>query len=267
MDIQVINLDRSVDRFTQFQKLNFEVPANFLRWPAVDGRMLDPTQLVREQRLEPEALSTYGAGGLGCALSHLALWEQAIGEVRPLTICEDDAIFNLGFPEAAERTLPALRADWDLVLWGWNFNSYLSFQILPDVSPCHARFDERTMRAGIEVFRQQAVDFRLYPLFRAFGIPCYSISPKGAALLSRHCVPLRPMRVYFPGLNRMALNCGIDIMMNAAYPEINAFVSFPPLVITPNDHASSTIQNDPPLAPKPAKADVPQRRRWRFLRR
>jgi hypothetical protein len=56
------------------------------------------------------------------------------------------------------------------------------------------------------------------------------------------CLPLAPLRVFFPLLNRESDNTGIDMPMNAAYPEIDAFVAFPPLALTLNEVALSTVE-------------------------
>jgi hypothetical protein len=78
-------------------------------------------------------------------------------------------------------------------------------------------------------------------LHRALGTVCYTVSPKGAAKLTALCVPLAPQRVYFPLLDRESDNTGIDIAMNAAYPQLAAYVGFPPLALTLNDPALSTV--------------------------
>jgi GR25 family glycosyltransferase involved in LPS biosynthesis len=172
----------------------------------------------------------------------LSLWAIAVEEARALTICEDDAVLSRHFVPCAEAALASLPDDWDIVLWGWNFDSYLGFDMMPGVSPCLASFDQDAMRAGIEQFQNEVPAPRLYRLLRAFGTPCYTVSPKGAALLRQHCLPLRAMSVYFPGLERTLENGGLDTMMNDAYPRLSAFVCFPPLAITPNRHDISTIQ-------------------------
>ena len=63
-------------------------------------------------------------------------------------------------------------------------------------------------------------------------------------MLRDRCLPLRQMDVHFPGLNRALYNTGIDIPMNDAYPEIEAYVGFPPLVVTKNEHETTTVQRD-----------------------
>lgn len=242
MFIALINLDRTPERLAVFAQNNAHVDS-VTRYAAVDGYALDTDALVARGLIDPAALSSYSKGALGNACSHLSLWEMAIREERTITICEDDAILASNFESSADGLMALLPADWDCILWGWNFDTWLYFDMLPGVSPCVAAFDQAAMRQGIAQFQTRAAAPRLFRLLRAFGCLCYSISPRGAARLRRHCLPIRPMEVHFPGLNRTLPNTGIDIMMNAAYPQLNAFVSFPPLAITENRHDLSTTLN------------------------
>jgi GR25 family glycosyltransferase involved in LPS biosynthesis len=244
MQLNLINLDRSTARLSEFQAANAHLEG-IRRFSAIDGYEQDLPALVEAGVFERGVAEGYTPGALGAAMSHLALWEEAIEKGETLTICEDDAIFNRRFTPTAARVLDALPRDWDFILWGWNFDSYLLFELLPGVSPCLSCFDEEQMRLGIEGFQQQAVTPQPFRLQRALGIPCYSISAKGARVLKAACLPLARIKVYFPGLNRHLSNFGIDIMMNHAYPQISAFVSFPPLVLTGNEIGKSTVQMDP----------------------
>jgi hypothetical protein len=45
-----------------------------------------------------------------------------------------------------------------------------------------------------------------------------------------------------PLMGRVFTNTGIDNQMNLVYPEINAFVTLPPLVVTLNENSKSTVQ-------------------------
>lgn len=53
---------------------------------------------------------------------------------------------------------------------------------------------------------------------------------------------MRNFELFFPVLNRKIPNTGIDVAMNKIYSATNSYVSFPPLVVTKNEHESSTIQ-------------------------
>ena len=179
---------------------------------------------------------------MGRALSHVGLWRMAIARAQPITIAEDDAIFHLQFDGLAASVIATLPADWDLVLWGWNFDSILAFDLLPGISPCVSRFDQGQLRNATAKFQIRALSPKAYRLLRAFGSVCYSVSPTGANKLLEQSLPIRPMTVAFPTIDPAFPNRGIDIVMNASYSSIGAFVSFPPLVVTRNDNAISTVR-------------------------
>jgi GR25 family glycosyltransferase involved in LPS biosynthesis len=242
LDIRVINLDRSTDRLLTFETLNSHLELKFLRFSAVDGTDLERGPLVDRGIITADL--GYGDGALGCALSHLALWDLAIEQNQPLTVCEDDAIFNRGFEVAAESLIKALPGDWHMILWGWNFDSVLLFDMIPGVSPCLGVFNQHRMRMGIDSYQSARLMPRPFRLVRAFGTVGYTVSPVGARAMKQHCLPLRNLEVFFPGLERELPNSGLDIMLNDAYPSIYAYVSFPPLIITRNQRSLSTVQQE-----------------------
>lgn len=240
-DVCVINLDRSTARWGTFQRMNAPV-IPFSRFSAIEGAAQSRAGLAASGVLNQDV--PYTDGAVGCAMSHVALWKKAISENRNLTICEDDAVFNAEFPLRSEALLQQLEGRFDLILWGWNFDSVMSYQLLPGVSICAARFDQGRMRANLERFRTLRFQPTLYRLARAFGLPAYTVSPQGAQTLLSRCLPLRNMSVRFPGYDHMFPNNGIDIVMSALYPDLRAYVSLPPLVVTPNERAVSTVQTD-----------------------
>jgi len=240
LDIHVINLDRSKDRLLAFQTLNDHLKVNCLRFSALEGMNVARGPLVDRGIITADL--GYGDGALGNALSHLALWDLAIEKNQAFTVCEDDAIFNRGFGPAAESLIQALPRDWHVILWGWNFDSIVLFDMIPGVSPCLGMFDQDRMRMGIDAFQSARLMPQPFRLFNSFGIVCYSVSPMGAQAMKQHCLPLRNIDVYIPGLGRAVPNRGLDTMLNDVYPRVNAYVSFPPLIITRNFHSDSTVQ-------------------------
>jgi hypothetical protein len=65
--------------------------------------------------------------------------------------------------------------------------------------------------------------------------------------LLERAVPLRNFTLEVRRIKTPALpNVGIDVVMNEAYSNLNAFVSFPPLAVTKNDHSVSTIRGSLP---------------------
>lgn len=206
MRVDLINLDRCPERLKMFSETNSHI--DFVRFSAIDAAKLgrDATD--------------------GCTLSHLTLWRQAISTGKPLTVCEDDAIFSHFFEDNAEHILATLPPEWDIILWGWNYDTTLHFYMGPSAfpSPCSAQFDEDQLRLLADQFQASVMSPRAFRLTRAYGTVCYTISPAGAEKLLEHCSPL-----FAP----------VDIMLNEVYARMNSFVSFPPLVITKNEHESS----------------------------
>jgi glycosyl transferase family 25 len=239
--IHLINLDRSQDRLAEFLRVNGQMQ-NVVRFPAVDGRKQDITALLASGTIEQAIAKKYSPGAIGCALSHGALWNKAIEGDQPITICEDDAIFHSDYERLSKATIAAMPPDWDFVLWGWNFDQTLLINLIPGVSPCLCAFDPQMVIAGADNFRTQRISPQPLLLTQALGIPCYSISPRGARLLQKTCFPIRSTDIFIPGLNCYAPNTGIDVVMNQAYPKMKSYVAFPPLVITKHERHRSTIQ-------------------------
>jgi GR25 family glycosyltransferase involved in LPS biosynthesis len=238
MEISLINLDRQPGRLARFCRVNAHL-GQVTRIAAVDGGSYSRAKLI-EKNILAEPMPGYTTGAIGCALSHLSLWERAFNSAKVTTVAEDDAFFHRDFEFLAPALLESLPPGWDIVLWGWNFDSILLFDMLPGVFSCLGQFDQEQLRASLAAYRTSQVAPRTYRLSRAFGTVCYSISPAGAGRLHGHCMPIRPMETFYPGLKRTLPNEGIDRMMNSAYPNLQAYVCFPPLVVTENDHANST---------------------------
>jgi GR25 family glycosyltransferase involved in LPS biosynthesis len=239
MHIYVVNLDRSEDRLREFRRVNSHMPG-IQRFSAVDGATIDRGALVDANTISAELRYTNGA--LGCALSHIFFWEAAMAEKEEITVCEDDAIFHHRFLELAPRLIASLPSDWGLVMWGWNFDSILWLDLMPGISPCLATFDQDQMRKAADDYQRQNLSPFLFPLLRSYGTVCYTVSPTGAKRLLENGLPLRPFTLPFPTINPQFPNNGIDIVMNSLYSSIHAYVSFPPLVITKNDHGVSTVR-------------------------
>jgi GR25 family glycosyltransferase involved in LPS biosynthesis len=239
--VVVINLDRSVERLAAFRTKNSFL-GGIERFAAIDGRALNRAQLREAGHLDREV--SYTDGALGAALSHFTLWEKAAADGTLVTVCEDDAVFNRGFQRRAAGLLDSLPEGWDIVLWGWNFDSVLIVDALPGVSESLIQADQASLRSQLDRF--QALDFepRALRLLNAFGMLCYSVTPAGAQKLLAACWPIRPMTVAVPGLTAPLPNYGFDVMCNAAYRRLNAYVAFPPLVVSPNDHATSLVQTE-----------------------
>lgn len=261
MHVKVINLQRSTDRLAEFMSFNSHL-TDVSIFPAVDGQCVNIPSLAERGLVTHDILSAYPVSNLGCALSHSALWDVCIARGDILTIAEDDAVFNTRFDDCAAQVIDKLPAEWDLILWGWNFDLFLCFEMLSGVSHCLAQFEQDRMASNIGSFQDHSVSPLPFKLLWAFGTLCYTLSPKGAHTLKSRLLPLRPKKIILcpEGVRAYPYAAyyhatGIDHALNGIYRQLDAFVCFPPLVATKNELARSTrrsgISARPP-APTPA---------------
>ena len=248
MHIHLVNLDRNPERLAEFCNVNRHL-TSVSRFPAVDGKSLELDSLVQQGLVTKDILSMFSVGALGCAMSNITLWDRAIASNQMVTICEDDAIFNAHFEERADDLIKRLPNDWNIIFWGFNFNLFVCFDVLPGVSPCVATFSQEQMRREASVFQRQVITPGAYKARWVFGTCCYSISPWGAKILKSKILPLRPQTVPLPEAQSVPpyrpkwRTVGIDNCINAVHSEINSFVCFPPLVISKNENEKSTVLN------------------------
>ena len=238
LPIKVISLDKSEARRNAFNEINDGLSYEFIS--AIDGSLLNE-KIVADTKLFGLGLN-YTSGALGCALSHLSLWELATADNRALTIAEDDAIFREDFFEKGNEVISLLPKDWDIIFWGWNFDSIFSIEIMPNISNAVMVFDQSKLRNSIPSFKKLKTHCLPMRLDKCFGTPAYSISPVGAKKFKEMCFPLSAFSIYYPLLKRSLPNTGIDSAMNRIYSSTNSFVCFPPLAVTKNEHHISTVQ-------------------------
>lgn len=236
--IKVISLARSLERRKIFSELNAHIDFEF--FDAIDGAQVMPEVDRSPDLFEPGL--RYNAGAIGCAMSHLMLWQEAADTNQPVTIVEDDAILRKDFHARAARAIEDLPDDWDIVVWAWNFDSILSLNVMPQVSQAVVLFDQSRMRESIAEFQAMMQAPSLLPLDKCFGTPAYTISPAGARKFMLDCFPLKNFELFFPVLNRILPNNGIDIAMNRIYSATRSFCVLPPLAVTKNERAASLIQ-------------------------
>ncbi|WP_143748224.1 glycosyltransferase family 25 protein [Mesorhizobium carmichaelinearum] len=237
-EIHVINLDRSVERLEIFRRRNAHLK-NVHRYPGIDGRTLNRDQLV-EQNIITSDLD-YTAGSLGCALSHVALWKEAVDRNEPMTVAEDDAIFSHHFESHMRSLLLNVRTDWDFILWSASLPCYAWLDALPGGTGARLQFFTGEVMTHIEEFQSAETEPALLRARHLLGLQCYSISPKGARALLDWCFPIRPMLVDFTGFGVRLNNTGIDCVTSGLMPSLKAYTCLPPLVIT-DDRAEDSVR-------------------------
>jgi glycosyl transferase, family 25 len=230
--VRVISLARETGRRDEFLRRNAHLPSVF--FDAVDGRALSMNEIRATGLFMPEVEATYDAHAYGVALSHWHLWNEAAAGSEPVTIAEDDAVFRRDFEARSEDMLAALPADWDMVLWGWNFNSALRVHPMGSAGPVEMLFDQSLLRESLDSFQALQTPVHAFKLDKAFGLFAYALSPKGAAAMLENCFPQRQLAVWFPVFKAHQPNVGLDVATNAAYLETQCFACFPPLAASPN---------------------------------
>jgi GR25 family glycosyltransferase involved in LPS biosynthesis len=230
--VRVINLLRHAERREAFRERNGHVPVEF--FDAVDGGQFTAEQVTATGLFSPEVLTDYGAHGVGCALSHWTLWNEAARGTEPLTIAEDDAVWRNDFEERADEVLASLPQGWDIVLWGWNFDTILQVYPMQGVSPVVMIFDQEKLRGSLDVFQTLGEPVRAWRMERAFGLLTYTLSPAGAKKLIERCFPQKPFSLWLAGLNYNMRNMGVDVSANAVYAQVQAYACFPPIAASPN---------------------------------
>lgn len=240
MKISVINLDQSTHRLKIFMNSNRHIK-DIRRFSAVNGAELDREELIEKGFLSPDI--SYTDGALGVAMSHILLWNAVIEQQTPLIITEDDSILCRNFMDESQKLIEQSGEGWDIVLFGYNFDTGTCLDVLPGFSGCFFTMDQVSMRRNAYNWPDCDRSSVAYRLFRTLGIHCYAISPAGAAKLLQFCVPLREMSTLHPLADHEYPNTGIDNMMAHVFPAINAYAAFPPVAISRNFHGSSTVQD------------------------
>tara|TARA_B100000963_G_scaffold292892_1_gene263180 strand:- start:158 stop:1120 length:963 start_codon:yes stop_codon:yes gene_type:complete len=129
MGIYYINLDRSLDRRKNIEKMCMEHEIKATRFPAIDGKKLDLDDPKYEKALQKIKWwflieNRKNVGHFGCYLSHMKIYE---------TFLQTDKEYCLIFEDDAEFITPYLKRDivhnmnnlpreWDILLLGYEVN-------------------------------------------------------------------------------------------------------------------------------------------------
>lgn len=230
--IHVINLDRSPERWAEFQANNSHL--NLQRCSAIDGLTADISAWENAGVISRDILLTYQPNELACAMSHVSLWRHGYSTGDGITMAEDDAIFHSGFKKHANEVVARLPKDWDLIVWGWNFDMFVALDL--GASDCIARFEEIKTQENIAKFKSAEITPAPVRLKWCFGLPAYSVSPTGCRRLLDKALPLRPRMITAPKGSGASFfrTIGLDLSLDALYNDLQAYVCFPPLVVTKN---------------------------------
>lgn len=242
--LTVITLERTPERFRQFCKWN---PAQKIRrfWAA------DGTKIVRERYIRDGLITRaneYLPGALGAAASHVTLWRSCARGDEIFHIVEDDVVLRGDFWRTAKALLGTLPDDWDIVLWSHNLDWPVVAGPVLGGENMIIQYGAKDTVTKLDAFKTMTDAAVLLPLLSAAGIGSYSLSPRGAARLLSMCLPIGNTQARFAVEDQLGWNnTGIDVEMARHYAKLRAYIAVPPLAVTPNEFAKSTIRGH--LAP------------------
>lgn len=238
--IRVISLDRTPQRFTDFQKFNSQLPIQ--RVSACEGG-----ELKKEEYVEAGIFSCgleYSVGAMGIAVSHIRLWQEAVSENSVRHIAEDDAIIRNDFYQIFAEADATLK-EWDILLWVYNddWPVGLSSYFKAVISLEGKNFSQDFLLENYSTFQVEKKKPAFLPLASVAGTGFYTISPQGARKLLDKCLPLMQHNAkYAKDTSVPWFNTGIDVEMSRHYEDMNAYLSFPPMALMINDMENSTIR-------------------------
>ncbi len=213
----VINLDRRSDRMKSIEDQRDNLPPDLERVRACDGK-----ELILNPRLR--ALCKYNnfsmrPGVIGCALSHLKLYERLLyHEKDPIdgyVIFEDDVIADENFCKQMKRTLTILENRGEKP-------DIIFFTTVP-------RFFDKHHFSVKGIVRKHTIGEISEDSVGGTG--CYYISKNGAEQVLQQ-------------IEKHTLNVAIDIVLFNLAPKLSIFFVQPPIITQYEVNAVSDVQDD-----------------------
>lgn len=202
---------------------------------AIDGNALDLNKL-EEQNLIKGPFKSMNKYIIANGLSQRELWLKCISLNENCIIFEDDAIIRKDFVKQYYNLINQV-ANFDILYFGYNFDSIIHFEFLESMAALRCFFDKKNV--NINDFSELTTPVYPFRTKNNFGIPGYVISPAGAKKLLKLCFPMQERNIYISTLKRQTTTYTLDIMINYFYDKINPYICFPPVVITPNEKSDS----------------------------
>lgn len=92
---------------------------------AIKGNKQDRKKLYKDKKINYKAKKDMKPGALGCALSHIKIWELFLETKQPFAlVCEDDIIIKSGFSKRLTNYVNNLPRDFDISILTNNRNTH-----------------------------------------------------------------------------------------------------------------------------------------------
>jgi glycosyl transferase family 25 len=117
-NVYLINMDKDIDRLKIVTKECDKVNIKFERFPGI--KVSDVSQNILDKYI-PIEIQKYGPNGMiGCGLSHLFIWQDAIKKnYKNILVLEDDVYFTDDFNEYLDNVMEELPKDYDILYLGY----------------------------------------------------------------------------------------------------------------------------------------------------
>jgi GR25 family glycosyltransferase involved in LPS biosynthesis len=117
-NVYLINMDKDADRLEKVTKECDNVGIKFERFPGV--KISDLSQNILDKYI-PEQTQKYGTNGMiGCGLSHLFVWQDAVqNNYKNILVLEDDVFFTDDFNEYLINVMEEVPDDYDILYLGY----------------------------------------------------------------------------------------------------------------------------------------------------
>jgi len=225
MKIYVISLKTSIDRKIEFDKLNKKY-IDYEYFEAIDGNTLDDDVNIVEKNSY-----NYKKTAIGCAMSHLHLWNKCIAMDEPIIIMEDDVFVSHNFNAHIKAIMMMLPKEWHIVQLTYNCDSILGYSNT-SFEDAFTFFTKKKFHDNdIEVFQNSEIFPIIAKLKMSFGMSCYILTPSGANILKQKCFPMDNRIIYIPLVGPIK-SYTIDCMANDIYSNIEAYVCPIPFVMS-----------------------------------
>jgi glycosyl transferase family 25 len=244
-DIFVINLDSAETRWTNMS-YHASSDVNLIRFSAIDGSVVQDTYLLSGQTIVRPGTLTYNE--FGCLLSHLTLWHNLImGDYKEVIILEDDVYLPNDFGTRLRGFYKDLPQDYDIAYLTYNTDMHVNIVVrgIGQVTILHD-----TKNIDKNEFQISKGDPKAYRLLRAYGLPGYLLSKRGALKLFNYIIAKNGTRsskseyVMPNGVGRKITweysTDPIDLRVLSVLKSINAYIALPMLCL-PDHEISSTI--------------------------
>jgi len=117
-NVYLINMDKDTDRLKIVTKECDKVNIKFERFPGL--KVSDLSQNILDKYI-PIEIQKYGTNGMiGCGLSHIFIWQDAIKKnYKNILVLEDDIYFTDDFNEYLDNVIEELPKDYDILYLGY----------------------------------------------------------------------------------------------------------------------------------------------------